>query len=380
MSQPPNPPTGGTPAQPPGGWNPDPNPSWSSDPTQQMPAGQQYPPTQPLPAGEQYPATYGQNPGPNAPGAQYPPGQYPAGQSPQNPGQYGQSPAPGQNPPPGQYPAGGQFGQNPGQYGQAPAGGQFGPPGGGYGAPPSGSFGTPTGGSGGGRSKAPLIIGIVAGVVVLGLLAWFLFLRPATTASPTPSSAVPSVPASSPPPSVLVTPSASPSGTPSSGTSASPRPSGSTSASCAAELSANQCDWAVYLRKFVVVSSCLPDSSDSGREAFTCAANPRGKLDGQASVSLRWADDNADLTKLMSDFFERAGVAKSKIGSNWKKSPALTNWWYTDKPKDILGKLGSAAKGSGSGVAWTYKKQLFYVESSSDTDSASTMLDWWAKS
>ena len=367
MSQPPNPPnppSGGTPGQPPDGWNPEPDPRWATDPTQQLPAGQQYPPTQPLPAAEQNPGQYGQNPG-----------------------QYGQNPA--QGPYPGQYgPPGGQYtqGQYPGQegapggqYGPNPGGGQYGPPGGGFGAPPSGA---PSGGSGGGRSQVPLIIGIVAGVLVLGLLAWFLFFRPSSTAGPAPSSAVPSTPATSASPSVLITPSSSPSSAPSerpSG-SASTRPSGTTSAACASELSANQCDWAVYMSKYVVVPSCRPDSSDVHRDAFTCAANTRGKLDGNATVSLRWGDDSADMVKLMNGFFERSGVAKSEIGSNWKKPPALTNWWFNDRPKDIIGKLGSADQASGGGVAWTYKKQRFFAEATSDTDSAAKMIEWWANS
>ena len=351
MSQPPNPPSGST---PPAGWNP----NWGSDPTQQLPAGQQYPPTQQFPAGEQFPG-----------GAQYP------GQ------QYGQN-APGQYPAGGQ---GGQFGQAPagGQFGQNPGGGQYGPPGGNFGAPPNGGgFVPPTGGSGGGRNPAPLIIASVAGVLVIGLLVWYLFLRPSTTAAPnpTPTVAVPSSASPSAPPSVLITPSASPSQPGSESPSASPRPSGTTTASCSAQLSKTQCEWAVYLKKFVAINSCTPDSSDARREAFTCAVNARGKVSRDATVSLRWADDAADLTKLMDGVFSRSGVAKSKIGKNWKNPPALTNWWYTDKPKEILGKLGSATAKDGSAhVAWTFSKQRFFIEASSDSDNAATMIDWWAK-
>ncbi len=199
----------------------------------------------------------------------------------------------------------------------------------------------------------------MAAVVVLGLLAWFLFLRPAGTATPAVSTAPPTSVEPSAEPSVLITPTDEPSESPSEqpSESASPKPSGTTSAACADALSKTQCDWAVYLKQFVVINTCAPDPSDEPREAFTCAANSRGKLDGNVTVSLRWADDNADLTDLMDDFFARAKVSKSKIGSNWKKPPALTNWWYTDKPKDILGKLGSADADDGSGrVSWTFKQ------------------------
>jgi len=341
MSQPPNPPSGGDPQQPGGGWPPNQGGNWGTDPTQQIPAGQpQYPPTQPLPAQEQYPGGgFGQVP---------PPGPY------------------GQTPPPGHY-------LGPGQPGAG--GGDYGPP------PTTGGYGAPAGGSGGGRkSPVPLIIGIVAGVLAIGVVSWFLWLRPATTATPTTTTAAPD-PSVGPPsvtPSVLITPSASPS--PQVSESSSPRPSGTTSASCSQSLSSTQCEWAIYLRAFVQVNTCEPDASDPQGEAFTCQANPRDKLTGQATVSMRWAEDAADLTALMNDFFKRAGVPKSDLGKNWKNPPALTNWWYNDKPKEILGKLGSADADGGSGrVAWTFSKQRFFIEASSDTDDAETMVEWWAR-
>lgn len=399
MTQPPNPPGPGSPQQP-GGWTPQGNGNggsgagnWQTDPTQQLPAGQQYPtqqypgqqspgqpawgqqspgqpnpqqypPTQPLPAQEQYPGTgWGQ-------------------QQPQQPGQPGQPyGAPGYQPTqsfgaPGQY----------GPPGQSPAPGQYG----GAGVPPTPPP-APPGGTGGGRNPAPLIIGIVAGVVALGLLAWFLFLRPAGTATPPPATttAVESPSATAAPPSVLITPTPSPTASdtpsvtpsPTDTGSASPsaQPTGTTSAACSDELSSVQCEWAVYLRKYLVIGSCQPDSSDPDRNAFRCTANPRGKLKGDATVTMRWADNSKDLTALMTNFFSRAGVAKSKIGSNWKNPPAHTNWWYNDSPKTIRGKLGSADAKDGSGrVAWTFSKQRFYIEAVSERDSAETMLSWWS--
>ncbi|MCB0890438.1 MAG: hypothetical protein KDB51_00995, partial [Propionibacteriaceae bacterium] len=200
-------------------------------------------------------------------------------------------------------------------------------------------------------------------------------------ATPTVSTAPPTSVEPSAEPSVLITPTDEPSESPSEqpSESASPKPSGTTSAACADALSKTQCDWAVYLKQFVVINTCAPDPSDEPREAFTCAANSRGKLDGNVTVSLRWADDNADLTDLMDDFFARAKVSKSKIGSNWKKPPALTQWWYTDKPSEKLGKLGSAELDGAGRVAWTFKKQRFFIEATSDSDSATTMIDWWAR-
>lgn len=403
MSQPPNPPSGGTPQQP-GGWTPPGGPgNWQNDPTQQLPASPQYPPTQPLPAQDQFPGAYGPGQyGPDAPGGWAPPpGQY------GSTGQYG---ATGQNGGPGQYgppgggfgtpPSGGGFGTPPsgGGYGTPPAGGSFGtpPPGGGYGAPPpggnygappsGGNFGAPPppppSGGGGGRNPLPVLIGIVAGVVVLGLAAWFLFLRPGGTATPAPSTEVssPAQQSASATPSVLITPSAPPSAGPSVSTSPSARPSGSASASCSPDLSKTQCEWAVYLRPFVRIETCRLDESDRQRDAFVCTANARGKLKGTTTVSMRWANDSKDLTTLMDSFFSRAGVAKSKLGKNWKNPPAHTNWWYTDTPKQINGKLGSANAKDGSGrVAWTFSKQRFFVEAVSDGDNAGTVLTWWAR-
>lgn len=419
MSQPPNPPAGGTP-QPPGEWSPQSGGDWQSDPTQQLPAQPQYPPTKPMPAQEPFPGGsggYGQyppsgqpghgpgyGPGANAGGA----GQYGAG-GPSGQGQYG---AGGQNGPAGQQygqnQAGGQYGQNPaggqygaasgpgysgpgqngpgqygqpGQYGGAPAQGgpgyappgQYGPPGGNFGAPPSGGFGGPpaSGGGGRGRNPVPLIIGIVAGVVVLGLIGWFAFLRPTGTATPTPTPTLPSVT-----PSVLIPPSESPSAS----TSPSVRPSTTTTASCSPQLTGAQCDEAVYLRKFVLVDSCQPDPGDSQRNAVTCTANARNKLDGSATVTFRWAADSKDLTALMDDFFVRAGIPKNKIGKDWKKPPAHTDWWYTDTPKKVEGRLGSADATDGTGrVGWTFSKDLVFVEAVSDGDDADVMIDWWAR-
>lgn len=390
MSQPPNPPSGGTPQQP-GDWAPPGGPgNWQSDPTQQLPAPPQYPPTQPLPAQEQFPGGYGQY-GPDAPGGYPPPagqygvtGQYPGSGQYSGSGQYpgsGQYGAPGQYGDPGQYGAPGQYG-DPGQYG--PPGGNFGaPPGGHYGAPPSGGFGAPPPPPpGGGRNALPVVIGVVAGVVVLGLVAWFLFLRPGGTATPVPSTEVstPAQPGASATPSVLITPSAPPSTDPSASTSPSARPSGSASASCSPDLSRTQCEWAVYLRPFVRTDTCRLDDGDRQRDAFVCSANARGKLKGTTTVSMRWANDSKDLTALMDSFFSRAGVAKSKLGKNWKNPPAHTNWWYTDTPKQINGKLGSANAKDGTGrVAWTFSKQRFFIEAVSDGDSAGTMLTWWAR-
>lgn len=391
MSQPPNPPGGPTPGQP-EGWPGQPaggDSGWGSDPTLPLPAGQQYPPTQPLPAGQQYPPTqpFGSpaNPYPGAgPARPYPPGsqpgapgfgQNPVGSGPQYaaPGPYAPNAAGGQYAP-GQYGPPGPYG--PGQYGP----GQYGPPGGG-GAPPPG-------GAGSGRNRGPMILGIVAAVAVIGLLAWFLIPRQSGSAAPSPTVDVPSVSAQ---PSVLtsplITPSAAPSPDssepdssefPTPSASASPESTGS-SADCSDKLNTTQCDWAVFLGRFVVISTCAPDASDPRREAFACAANSRGEIDGNATVTMRWADDSADLTTLMNQFFTRAGIGKSKIGDNWKSPPALTNWWYTDKPKEVLGKLGSADADDGSGrVAWTYRKQRFFIEARSESDNARTMIDWWA--
>ena len=373
MSQPPNPPSGGTPQQP-GGWTPPGGPgNWQSDPTQQLPAAPQYPPTQPLPAQEQFPGGYGQGQyGSDAPGGWAPP-----------PGQYG---ATGQYGAPGQYGGPGQYGPPGDNYGAPPPGGGFGapPPGGNFGAPPSGGgFGAPPPPpSGGGRNALPVVIGVVAGVVVLGLVAWFLFLRPGGTATPVPSTetSTPAQPSASATPSVLITPSAPPSTEPSAGASASAQPSGSATASCSPDLSRTQCEWAVYLRPFVRTDTCRLDDGDRQRDAFVCSANARGKLKGTATVSMRWANDSKDLTALMDSFFSRAGVAKSKLGKNWKNPPAHTNWWYTDTPKQINGKLGSANAKDGTGrVAWTFSKQRFFIEAVSDGDSAGTMLTWWAR-
>ena len=373
MSQPPNPPSGGTPQQP-GGWTPPGGPgNWQSDPTQQLPAAPQYPPTQPLPAQEQFPGGYGQGQyGSDAPGGWAPP-----------PGQYG---ATGQYGAPGQYGGPGQYGPPGDNYGAPPPGGGFGapPPGGNFGAPPSGGgFGAPPPPpSGGGRNALPVVIGIVAGVVVLGLVAWFLFLRPGGTATPVPSTEIstPAQPSASATPSVLITPSAPPSTEPSASASASAQPSGSATASCSPDLSRTQCEWAVYLRPFVRTDTCRLDDGDRQRDAFVCSANARGKLKGTATVSMRWANDSKDLTALMDSFFSRAGVAKSKLGKNWKNPPAHTNWWYTDTPKQINGKLGSANAKDGTGrVAWTFSKQRFFIEAVSDGDSAGTMLTWWAR-
>jgi hypothetical protein len=417
MSQPPNPPSGGTPQQP-GGWQPQPGSGdWQSDPTQQLPTQPQYPPTQPLPAQEQFPGYWQDPAGGGYGGGQYPqgstgqygqgqPGQYGQGAAGQygqgQPGQYGPGSAGGQPPGGGQYgsgatpngpgygPAGAGSGYGaPGQYGGAPGAnaagyppsGQYGPAGGGFGAPPSGGGfgGPPPGGGRSGRNPVPLIIGIVAGVLVLGLVGWFLFLRPGTTATPSPSVSAPQ-PSVSATPSVLITPSGAPSTESSPSGGPSTQPSGTTSAACSPQLNKTQCDWAAYLRKFVRVETCQPDSSDMRRDAFTCAANARGKLKGSATVTMRWADDSKDLTGLMDDFFVRAGIAKNKIGKNWKKPPAHTNWWYTDTPKKIEGKLGSAKAKDGSGrVAWTFSKQRFFVEAASPTDSVNAMVDWWAR-
>lgn len=377
MSQPPNPPSGGSPQQP-GGWTPPGDPgNWQSDPTQQLPTSPQYPTSQ-------YPTS--QYPTSQYPTSQYPPTQPLPAQGPgYTPGPYGASGQDG----PGQYgPPGGAFGAPPsggfggppgGNYPPSsgnypPSGGNYPPSGGGYGAPPP-----PSGG--GRRSVLPVVIGVVAGVVVLGLAAWFLFLRPSGTASPSPSTQVssPAQPSVSASPSVLITPSAPPS-EPSTSTSPSARPSGTTSAACGPDLSNTQCEWAVYLRAFVQVDSCRLDDSDRQRDAFVCAANARGKLKGTATVSMRWANDAKDLTGLMDNFFARAGVAKSKLGKNWKNPPALTNWWYTDTPKQINGKLGSADAKDGSGrVAWTFSKQRFFIEAVSKGDDADAVLAWWAR-
>ena len=433
MNQSPNPPAGGTPQQP-GGWSPRPGAGdWQSDPTQQLPAAQQspptsqypaqdpsgqypppqYPPTQPLPAqGGPFAPPYGQTPSAGYPGSpQFGPGgdtpvagNAAPGYGSNAPGYGSNAPGYGSNVPgygaatpgnpggPGYGPgASGYGGATPnatgpggpgsgsaGQYG--PAGGSFGPPGGSFGAPPSGGGGyggPPPGGRG--RNPLPLIIGIVAGVLVLGVAGWY-FLRPGGSGA-TPSTGVPTTAAPSPAgtPSVLVTPTSAPPTTTASATP-SPRPSGTTSASCAAELSKIQCDWAVYLRKFVQINTCRTDSSDLRRDAVRCVANARGKLKGTATVTMRWADDSKDLTGLMDGFFSRAGIPKSKIGKNWKKPPAHTNWWYTNTPKKIEGKLGSANATDGSGrVAWTFSKQRFFIEATSDTDDVKVMIDWWAR-
>lgn len=401
MSQPPNPPSGATPGQP-GGWDPSganvpgthqggpnpggessrTNPGWGVAPTQPLPAGQQYPPTQPLPAGGQYPGSSGPPGQPYGAGSYPAAGQYPAnnqlgapgyGQNPAGPGQQYGAPDPSVSNPYGPAPGGGPYPGGAGPYGQAPSGAQFGPPGQ-YGPPGGGA--PPAGGAGGGKGRAPLTIGIIAAVVVLALLGWFLVQRTAGQATPSPTAVLPSVE-----PSVLITPSGASS--PERSEVASPSDSASPEASdldCGSQLTKTQCDWAEFLKAFVVPSTCTLDASDTHREAFTCAANTRGRLKGNATVSMRWADDNADLTKLMDQFFTRAGVGKSKIGSNWKSPPALTNWWYTDKPKEILGKLGSADAKDGSGrVSWTYRKQRFFVEATSDSDNARTMINWWAR-
>ncbi len=108
-------------------------------------------------------------------------------------GPWGPPPPPGGNNPFGSPPGGG-FGQPPGGgFGQPPGGG-FGQPPGGFGQPPGGGFGAPFGappgppgayGQPGGwgappppsKSRAPLIIGVIAGITVLcavcGVAAYF---------------------------------------------------------------------------------------------------------------------------------------------------------------------------------------------------------------
>ena len=398
MSQPPNPPTGGSPQQPGGEWPPPPGGTgdWQSDPTHHLPTPPQYPPTQPMPAqqpGEQWPgeswsaqSPQGQpwpgQPAPTQPlpAQEQPYGQNPYGQPPYGPGS-GQN-GPGGYGPSGQYGAAGAYGTGAPGAGTGGPGygppGQYGPPGGNFGAPPSGGFGAPPPGGGRGRNPVPMILGIVAVVVVIGLVGWFFFLRPTGTATPSPSAPAPTRSSVDPTPPILG-PSSAPSTEPPSSTGPSLQPSSSAAAQCSAELTKLQCEWAVYLRSYVQIDTCRPDSSDISRQAFLCTANARGKLHGEATVALRSAVDSKDLTELMDDFFRRAGIPKGEIGSNWKKPPAHTNWWYTDTPKKIEGKLGSAAAKDGTGrVAWTFSKQRFFIEAVSDGDTAKTMIDWWA--
>lgn len=432
MSQPPYPPAGGPPQQPPGGWRPGQPPEWSSDPTQPVPSGQQYPPTQPMPSGQQYPPTqptpvsqpthspigsgydppaimnstggaaqYGQ-PGQPAGNPQQggPSGQPGSGPNPNQGGPSGQPPTSGPNPGhgvpsgqpggtfgqptqsgPGQAGPGpaGQFGQpQSGQFGQPnPGGGQYGPPGRPFGPPPGGNQYGPRRSGSGGRNPTPIIITVVAGAVVLGLLAWFLFLRPTTSAAPnpgpSPSVSGPTDPQTTSQPTATESPSTQPSQT----STSSPRPSGTTSAACADELSSVQCQWAVYLKKYVAINTCQPDSTDPEGRAFVCQVNARGKIPAEATVSMKWADSSSELTGFVDDFFKRAGVAKSKISKSSSNPPSMTDWFYTSKPKDFIGKLGLTPVEGGSRIAWTFAKQRFYVETDAKSVNAKTLYDWW---
>ena len=432
MTQPPDR-SDGSASRPDDGWSPGPaGQDWGADPTQQLPSGQQYPPTQPLPAGDPYPPTQQYPAAQPHPGTQqYPaadqsgwaapqPGGYGAagqygsaagqygtapglygtapGQPGSAPGQYGSTPgqyggsAPGQpGSPPGGYGTPGQYGQ-PGGYGGAGAGGQPGyggqygsggyvPPGGPGGAPPTGGYGGPPPGGGGKRNMLPMLIGIVAGVLVLGLGAWYVFARPGASAVPSTSPSAPIAPTPAGGESPSSTPMLPPAETPSGSPSASPRPSGSANADCSPDLFRTQCDWAVYLKKFVVVDTCKPDPSDRQRDAFTCEGTTSGIVNGPITVTMRWANTNSDLTKLMDDFFKRAGVKKSQLNTkDWKRPPAHTNWWWASNPKQVLGKLGSAQGTDGTArVAWTFSKQKFFIEAVSERDTINQLLEWWAQ-
>ena len=143
----------------------------------------------------------------------------PGGYQPPNPTQ----PFPPQGgPPPGGYggqPPGGYGGQPPGGYGGQPPGGYGGQPPGGYGgAPPPGS--PPPGGYGGfqsppKKSKAPLIVGIVAAVVILaGAVGGFLFFGgdddDDVVVQATPTPVAPLVSSSTPPPTAGPEPTVAP--------------------------------------------------------------------------------------------------------------------------------------------------------------------------
>ncbi|MFT4218733.1 MAG: hypothetical protein QM619_16320 [Micropruina sp.] len=361
MNQSPNAPAGGVPEQPGGRPQPGGAGDWQRDPTQPLPTGQ-YPPADQT---AQYPS-------PPYPSPPYPPTQ----------------PLTAQNPLMG-YPGSPQYGQRSGGP-DAPAyradasgygsSGPYGPVGGGLGGPPpSGGYGGPPPG-GGARNLLPLLIGLLAGLLVFGLIGWYVFLRPDSgSAAPAPTIVAPSSqrPSVSGPASASGSTGTSPSVSTAPSDSPTPEPS-AMSMACPRDLLKTQCAWAVYLRKSVVVSTCQLDPSDTRRFAFRCTANPDGMLKGNATVTVRWAESTKDLTALMDGFFSRAGVAKSAISTNWRRPPALSNW-FSGKEKTATGKLGSAAKGGGGRVAWTFSRQKVFIEVVSDTDDVDVMLDWWVR-
>ncbi|MEZ5088957.1 MAG: hypothetical protein R2719_04060 [Micropruina sp.] len=97
---------------------------------------------------------------------------------------------------------------------------------------------------------------------------------------------------------------------------------------------------------------------------------------------MRWASTNSDLTKLMDDFFKRAGVKKSQLQHQGLEAAARAHQLMVGVPtrSRSSAKLGSAQGLDGTArVAWTFSKQKFFIEAVSERDTINQLLEWWAQ-
>ncbi|MFZ1411569.1 MAG: hypothetical protein WAS07_08930, partial [Micropruina sp.] len=204
--------------------------------------------------------------------------------------------------------------------------------------------------------KILLIIGgVIAAIVVLGLIAATFY----PPIDPTPSAS----------PSAVITPSPS---TP----SPSPTP---TPGQCLSELTEEQCRLAIDVGAFYIkVETCVVDTRFTEIVALICdPANPES-IKGEPTVYLYREVVRAELTKDVDEFFKRAGV---KPGADWLNPPAKTKWFYRDDPDTNIGTLASANdKEDGvARVAWTYDKELIYAVIASTGGDAKDLIKWWSR-
>jgi hypothetical protein len=146
---------------------------------------------------------------------------------------------------------------------------------------------------------------------------------------------------------------------------------------CHPALTKGQCKLAQFASMYVAVETCVADKRYGGSDAIACNPGLRAAaLKGKARVYLLRTKTRTALSGEVTDFFRRAGTRPYR---SWPNPPSQGIWWTGSKSSGTKGAIAVVKTKTEARMAWTYYKNLYYIQITSKGGTTTNLLNWWAK-